>query len=159
LWSNSQIPLCIGINQEGYVYITESDLDNFEISVAVQCTSQYNDAYSGRSDFFKIYINRAGRIPSKSWLNVAIIGSSIGGVLVTIGFLIWWKDYVSKKRKARALAKFNKRYGNTVSSNDEHMQDKPKKEAKDKHIKKSRFTKIKNWITMKDIRSKPKREN
>jgi hypothetical protein len=66
LSNDKEIPNTISINQEGYIFIGESDLDNYELHIKVICTSNYNDSYSGQSSIIKIYINKAGAIPGKS---------------------------------------------------------------------------------------------
>lgn len=158
LSNDKEIPNTISINQEGYIFIGESDLDNYELHIKVICTSNYNDSYSGQSSIIKIYINKAGAIPGKSWLNIAIVGSAIGGVLIMCGGLLWWRDYVSKKRKTKALTRYNQKYGNEKYEpiKEQKSNIKIKNNARDDgHV--STWTKFKDWFTMKDVRSKPKK--
>jgi hypothetical protein len=80
-----KVPDCITINQEGYISIVENSLDKFQIDIKVKCISKYNDAYSGSSDIFTIYINKQGVIPGKNYATLAIAGSIVGIFLLMIG--------------------------------------------------------------------------
>jgi hypothetical protein len=86
------------------------------------------------------------------------VGSAIGGVLIMCGGLLWWRDYVSKKRKTKALTRYNQKYGNEKYEpiKEQKSNIKIKNNARDDgHV--STWTKFKDWFTMKDVRSKPKK--